>query len=97
MKTIIHDPADRRSYLAIGHGTSSHVWIWTGSRIESQPSNKTHAEIWGRPSERQYRGRWDGVRLSIITPAETVRSCAPQWLLDALEAAFGTPTEVLLF
>lgn len=98
LKVTVKNRDENFSYMQVGHGSDQQfrVWLWDGRRIDAKGAERTHEQIWGLQAENRFKGRWDGAKLTIITPNEMPKF-VPMWLLDALEREFGTPAEVLVF
>ncbi len=83
-----------KTYIDIGHGDRNAIlWIHEGNRIRScKAGDDTHESIWTSSVINYWRGRFDPktLELSVMAPELYKGSTIPQWLLDKLEAKFGT-------
>jgi hypothetical protein len=83
-----------KSYIDIGHADrESILWALEGGKIRSYKSgDDTHESIWGSGAMNMWRGRYDPKtdEMSIVPPVLYKGSLVPEWLMDKLEAKFGS-------
>ncbi len=90
-----------KTYMDIGHGDRNAVlWLHEDDKIRSYiAGDDTHASIWGSGAMSRWRGRFDPKtsEISVQAPVLYRGSMIPQWLLDKLEAKFGTGLQTWRF
>ncbi len=90
-----------KSYIDIGHADRAAIlWIFEGGKIRSYVAgDDTHESTWGIGVVDFWRGRYDKKtnELSIVAPVLYRGSIVPEYVMDALEAKFGTGFEIWQF
>ncbi len=90
-----------KTYIDIGHGDRNVIlWAHCGGRIESfRAGDDTHETLWGNRALNYWRGRFDKktLEISVVGPVMSRATSVPQWLLDKLEAKFGTGLQTWKF
>ena len=90
-----------KSYVDIGHGDrKSILWAHEDNRIRSYVAgDDTNESIWGSRAMNLWRGRFDPktMEISVVAPVLFKGSSIPNWLLDKLEAKFGTGLQTWQF